>query len=56
MLAFLVGWGVFWLLLWSGVLAMGLVAKEDNWIGCGFIMACISSCYLIAVSIGALLS
>ena len=56
MFAFLVGWGVFWLLIWLFVLVIGLVTKEDtdNLIGMGFVGAVVSIAYLIACAVGKL--
>ena len=52
MFGFLIGWGVFWFLIWALVLLAGLVTSEDNWIGTGMLMGLVSICYLIAVVVG----
>lgn len=52
MFGILVGWGVFWLLLWMSVIVLGVAAKEDNWIGSGLLFTAISCFYLVAVFVG----
>lgn len=52
MFGFLVGWGVFWLLIWVIVFLVGMVSSEDNWIGSGLLFGMISIAYLIAVFVG----
>lgn len=56
MFGFLVGWGVFWLLIWLGVLLIGVVSKEENWTGAGIMFGAISVFYLIAVIVGQLVT
>lgn len=52
MFGFLIGWGVFWLLIWVTVMLVGLITNEDKWIGTGMLWIMISACYLIAVLVG----
>lgn len=52
MFSFLIGWGVFWFLIWVVVFLAGMIASEDNWIGTGMFMGLVSLCYLIAVMVG----
>jgi hypothetical protein len=56
MFAFLVGWGVFWLLIWLFVLVLGIASVKDdeNFTGIGVVGAFISMAYLIACVIGKL--
>jgi hypothetical protein len=54
MFGFLIGWGVFWLLIWAVVLLTGLSTKEENWTAAGTVFGMISIIYLIAVIIGRL--
>ena len=54
MFGFLVGWGVFWLLIWLCVLFIGISTKEENWAAAGIVFGAISIFYLIAVIVGRL--
>ncbi len=52
MFSFFIGWGVFWLLLWLGVFALGMGGEHDGMIGTGILLSFISAIYLISVLIG----
>jgi len=56
MFSFLIGWGVFWLLVWLFVLTLGLLCGRDdeNLTGAGVVGAAISIAFLIACVIGKL--
>lgn len=66
MSAFLIGWGVFWLLLWLAVFALGLAMYADanakfcdagqKFATLGMIGTVISGVYLVAVFAGRALS
>ena len=52
MFSFLVGWGVFWLLVWAGVFFVGHTTNDDNLEGAGVFWGSIAAFYLIAVFVG----
>lgn len=53
-MAFLIGWGIFWLLGWIFLFLMGIVSRSEGTIGLGFIGICFSIFYLFAVWLGSL--
>lgn len=54
MFGFLVGWGVFWLLLWLFVFWVGHSNDNSDWEGAGVLFGAISVFYLVAVCVGRL--
>lgn len=52
MMAFLVGWGVFWLLFWLGAALLGMLLEDRDAMGAGFLMTGVASIFLIAVGVG----
>lgn len=56
MFGFLVGWGVFWLLLWVVCWMVGLLTRHEGFQGCGALGTMISLIFLIAVTVGRLVS
>jgi hypothetical protein len=56
MFGFLVGWGVFWLLIWFLLFVGGVIAESENAIGWGFIGSVLSAVFLFAVIVGKLVS
>jgi hypothetical protein len=54
MIAFLVGWGVFWFLFWLAGTGLGLLIKDDGVTGVSLLLLGVSSFYLIAVGIGSM--
>jgi hypothetical protein len=56
MFAFLIGWSVFWLLLWLFVFAIGVYVKNESMVGDGFCFSGISAVFLLAVILGKLVS
>lgn len=56
MLTFIVGWGVFWLLLWAVVAGAAYLVRSDSMLFTGIIGAIVSVIYLIAVGIANLVT
>lgn len=56
MIGFLVGWGVFWFLIWLAGVGLGLLVKDDGVTGVSLLMLGVSSIFLIAVGIGSMVS
>ena len=54
MIGFLVGWGVFWFLIWMAGIGLGLLVRDQQIIGVSLLMWLVSSIFLIAVGIGAM--
>lgn len=52
MFGFMVGWGVFWLMLWVTALVAGLTGKSDGLTGTGAVGTILTVMYLIAVFVG----
>lgn len=52
MFSVLVGWGVFWLLVWIGVFVVGRSNRDKDWEGAGLVFGSIALFYLIAVFAG----
>ena len=52
MIGFIVGWGVFWLLLWGMVWIAGAITKNTEVEGAGILFTMISVAYLISVGVG----
>lgn len=52
MFGFLLGWGIFWLLIWITVALIGHYTRSEEWLGAGTVFAVISIFYLIAVIVG----
>ena len=56
MFGFLVGRGVFCLLIWVSVGTIGQLSKDDDMFGVGAVLGAVAAFYLIAVLIGRALS
>lgn len=52
MIGFLVGWGVFWLLLWGMVWIAGAATRNSEVEGAGILFTFVSVAYLVAVGAG----
>lgn len=52
MMAFLVGWGVFWLLFWIGALVLGSLGEDGEIMFASALMLFVASIFLIAVGVG----
>jgi hypothetical protein len=56
MFGFLVGWGVFWMLLWVASFIAGVLGNSDNLTGLGVLGTMVSVIFLIAVFVGKLVT
>lgn len=56
MFGFLIGLGVFWLLVWTFIFIVGVVAKEEWMQGWGVLGVFISLFYLFSVAVGRLVA
>ena len=56
MFGFLVGWGVFWLLLWVTSFMAGILGNSDGLTGLGVLGTMVSVIFLIAVFVGKLVT
>jgi hypothetical protein len=56
MFGFLVGWGVFWMLLWVASFIAGVLGNSDNLTGLGVLGTVVSVIFLIAVFVGKLVT
>lgn len=56
MFGFLVGWGVFWMLLWVAAFIAGVLGNSDNLTGLGVLGTMVSVIFLIAVFVGKLVT
>lgn len=54
MFGFLIGWGVFWLLLWLLIALGGYRYKSDDALGIGVLGSLLSMLFLVAVVVGRL--
>jgi hypothetical protein len=54
MFGFLVGWGVFWLLLWLLITLGGYRYKSNDTMGFGILGSLLSLLFLVAVVVGRL--
>ena len=56
MFGFLVGWGIFWMLLWVASFLAGVLGNSDNLTGLGVLGTMVSVIFLIAVFVGKLVT
>jgi hypothetical protein len=54
MFGFLIGWGVFWLILWAIMLILGVLVKSDGMLGWGAAGTILSMVFLMSVMVGRL--